>query len=159
MAKITQIITTIPQAGKRGVQLRDDFVASQEAFQDHLTDFTVNEFNNFKVQANNLRDNVNSIRDDTESIKDSTNIIKNSVIVLRQQAQDSENNAYTSAINAQNSYANAQNVADGIANMAYALTQIGISLSTVEDGDLIMTYQNPVQNLSFNSEQELIIEY
>lgn len=63
MAEITQVISTIPQAGKRGIQERDDFVVSQESFQDHLVDNTVEELNTFKDQTNTLRIEVNNTRD------------------------------------------------------------------------------------------------
>ena len=49
---IIQNITTIPPAGHRGVDLRDDFVTKQEAFQDALTDTTVDEINQWTVEAN-----------------------------------------------------------------------------------------------------------
>ena len=51
---ITQTITAIPEAGHRGVDLRDDFVVKQEAFQDALTDTTVDELNTFATEANAL---------------------------------------------------------------------------------------------------------
>jgi len=57
---ITQIITTIPEAGHRGVDARDAFVTKQEAFQDALTDNFVTEINTFKTQANDLETNVNA---------------------------------------------------------------------------------------------------
>jgi hypothetical protein len=57
---ITQTISTIPQAGKRGVDLRTVFVTKQEAFQDTLTDITVDELNTFKDQANALATDVNN---------------------------------------------------------------------------------------------------
>lgn len=57
---ITQNITSIPKAGKRGVDTRDSFVLKQEAFQDALTDTFVTEINNFRTQANGLETNVNN---------------------------------------------------------------------------------------------------
>lgn len=56
---ITQVISTIPEAGHRGVDARDAFVTKQEAFQDTLTATTVTELNTFKTQANTLETNVN----------------------------------------------------------------------------------------------------
>ena len=55
---ITQNITSILKAGKRGVDIRDAFVLKQEAFQDALTDTFVTEINNFRTQANSLETNV-----------------------------------------------------------------------------------------------------
>ena len=57
---ITQIITAIPKAGKRGIDTRDAFVTKQEAFQDALTDTFVTEINAFRTQANTLETNVNN---------------------------------------------------------------------------------------------------
>ena len=57
---ITQVISTIPQAGHRGVDARDTFVTKQEEFQDALTDTFVTEINAFRTQANTLETNVNT---------------------------------------------------------------------------------------------------
>ena len=57
---ITQNITAIPKAGKRGIDTRDAFVIKQEAFQDALTDTFVTEINAFRTQANTLEANVNN---------------------------------------------------------------------------------------------------
>lgn len=58
---ITQKITTIPTAGHRGVDSRNDFVTKQEAFQDALTDTFVTEINTFRTQANTLENEVNDL--------------------------------------------------------------------------------------------------
>ena len=57
---ITQVISTIPEAGHRGVDARDAFVTKQEAFQDALTDTFVGQINTFTTQANTLETNVNT---------------------------------------------------------------------------------------------------
>ena len=57
---ITQVISTIHEAGHRGVDSRDDFVTKQEAFQDALVDTFVTEINAFRTQANALETNVNA---------------------------------------------------------------------------------------------------
>ena len=49
---ISQTITAIPEAGHRGVDVRDTFVTKQEAFQDALTATTVDELNTWAAQAN-----------------------------------------------------------------------------------------------------------
>ena len=59
MAEITQVISTIPAAGHRGVDTRDNFVTKQEAFQDHLTITTVGELNTYKTQVNLVAADIN----------------------------------------------------------------------------------------------------
>ena len=58
---ITQSITTIPTAGHRGVESRDDFVTKQEAFQDALTATTVTELNTLKTQLNTSIGQINLV--------------------------------------------------------------------------------------------------
>ncbi len=53
-SEITQTIGAIPEAGHRGVDVRDAFVTKQEAFQDKLTVDTVPELNQFATEANAL---------------------------------------------------------------------------------------------------------
>ncbi len=77
MAEITQTISTIPEAGHRGIDSRDDFVTKQEAYQDHQRDTLVGELNNFGAQANSLRTEVNTSRDDAVSAKDEAVAAKN----------------------------------------------------------------------------------
>jgi len=57
---ISQTITAIPRAGRRGVDARTPFVINQEAFQGALETVTVPELNNFATQANLLETNVNA---------------------------------------------------------------------------------------------------
>jgi len=64
---ITQTISTIPQAGHRGNDTRDVFVAKQEDFQDALTDTFVSQINTFSSQANTLQSEVNSKANKVES--------------------------------------------------------------------------------------------
>ena len=49
---ISQIISTIPEAGHRGVDVQTQFVIKQEDFQDHLQGTTVIELNALKTQIN-----------------------------------------------------------------------------------------------------------
>ena len=56
---INQTITAIPEAGHRGVDVRDTFVIKQEAFQDALTAVTVTELNTYATEANTTAQAVN----------------------------------------------------------------------------------------------------
>jgi len=60
MSEITTTISTIPSAGQRGVQSRDDFVTAQEGFQDHLVDNTVDEMNDVASEMNVVASEVNT---------------------------------------------------------------------------------------------------
>ncbi|MEA2091222.1 MAG: hypothetical protein U9O83_02520 [Campylobacterota bacterium] len=64
---IVTIIGEIPQAGHRGVDVRDTFVTKQEAFQDKLTDSTVDEMNAVGSEMNATASQVNSDATDAES--------------------------------------------------------------------------------------------
>lgn len=57
---ITQIISTIPEAGRRGVDVQTLFVIKQEDFQDHLQGVTVTELNTLKDQLNSRIGEINS---------------------------------------------------------------------------------------------------
>lgn len=57
---VSQTITAIPAAGRRGVDIQDVFVGKQEAFQDALTGVTVGQLNTAFGQLNGLETNVNN---------------------------------------------------------------------------------------------------
>ena len=57
---ITQTISTIPKAGRRGVDVQTQFVIKQEDFQDHLQGTTVTELNTLKDQLNSRIGEINS---------------------------------------------------------------------------------------------------
>ena len=52
ISTISQTISTIPEAGRRGVDVQTTFVTKQEDFQDHLQGTTVTELNALKTQIN-----------------------------------------------------------------------------------------------------------
>ena len=57
---ITQTITEIPMAGKRGVDVQTEFVNKQEAFQDALTEVFVEEINTLRTQLNTFVEQLNT---------------------------------------------------------------------------------------------------
>ena len=57
---ITQTISTLPPAGKRGIDVQTQFVIKQEDFQDHLQGTTVTELNTLKDQFNSRINEINS---------------------------------------------------------------------------------------------------
>ena len=80
---VNQIISVIPQPGKRGIDARTTFVTKQEAFQDHLYDNTVDELNTFAGEVNNTAEDVNTTL--------------NSSIIARDQTTQKASEASTSA--------------------------------------------------------------
>jgi len=57
---ITQTISTIPEAGRRGIDVQTVFVNKQEDFQDHLQGTTVTELNALKTQMNTMAGEMNT---------------------------------------------------------------------------------------------------
>ena len=57
---ITQTISELPAAGRRGVDVQTQFVVKQEDFQDHLQGTTVTELNTLKDQLNSRIGEINS---------------------------------------------------------------------------------------------------
>lgn len=57
---ITQTISELPAAGRRGVDVQTQFVIKQEDFQDHLQGTTVTELNTLKDQLNTRIGEINS---------------------------------------------------------------------------------------------------
>ena len=57
---ITQTISELPAAGRRGVDVQTQFVIKQEDFQDHLQGTTVTELNTLKDQLNSRIGEINS---------------------------------------------------------------------------------------------------
>ena len=58
---ITQTISTIPMAGKRGVDVQTIFVNKQEAFQDALTEVFVGQINTLRSQLNTFVSETNTV--------------------------------------------------------------------------------------------------
>ena len=65
---ITQTISTVRRAGKRGVDLRDDFVTNQENFQDDVENSLVSEINSFGTVAQTAANGGNSERVDSSQV-------------------------------------------------------------------------------------------
>ena len=57
---ITQTITAIPMAGKRGIDVQTIFVNKQEAFQDALTEVFVGQINTLRTQLNTFVEQLNT---------------------------------------------------------------------------------------------------
>ena len=110
---INQTITTIPTAGQRGVQVRDDFVASQEAFQDALSGVTVDELNTFATEANSTATQVNTDATTATTKASEASTSASNAATSESNAATSESNAATSAAEAQDYVAN---IPDGAIN-------------------------------------------
>ena len=147
----------------RGEFVYDEFVTKYETAHDLLAGLWTTNANLFKDQLNTTEQNINAMELNV------TNISTNAISVTTQNVTDSSFYASQAlsysvqsgqyANNANNSYLATESIAQGIESTALALTQIGISLSYIDDGELVMQYASPITNLSFNSENELIIEY
>ena len=85
MATIDQIISTIPDAGRRGVDARTLFVSKQEAFQDTLIGIFVPQINTFRIEANLLASEVNVLRGGTLALRNETENIRNLANVQTQE--------------------------------------------------------------------------
>ena len=91
---ITQVISPIPEAGHRGIDLRDDFVTKQEEYQDHQRDVMVGELNTLATQMNTARAEMNAeIAQGLSDTQDNVDITitkaleaLNSALVAEQQA-------------------------------------------------------------------------
>ena len=57
---ITQTISTIPEAGRRGIDVQTIFVNKQEAFQDALTEVFVGQINTLRTQLNTFVEQLNT---------------------------------------------------------------------------------------------------
>lgn len=111
---ITQTISTLPPAGRRGVDVQTQFVIKQEDFQDHLQGTTVDELNTLKDQLNSRIGEINSTTTtmngyaDTASAGASTATTKageastsaGEALAYRNQAETFKNNASASATKA-----------------------------------------------------------
>lgn len=111
---ITQTISELPAAGRRGVDVQTIFVTKQEDFQDHLQGTTVTELNTFKDQLNLRIGEINSTATtmegyaNTASAGASTATTKageastsaSEALTSRNQAETFKNNASASATKA-----------------------------------------------------------
>ena len=60
VTNITQTITAIPAAGRRGIDVQTIFVNKQEAFQDALTEVFVGQINTLRNQLNTFVEQLNT---------------------------------------------------------------------------------------------------
>ena len=111
---ITQTISELPAAGRRGVDVQTQFVIKQEDFQDHLAGTTIEELNTLKDQLNTRSGEINSTATtmngyaDTASAGASTATTKageastsaSGALTSRNQAETFKNNASASATKA-----------------------------------------------------------
>ena len=158
MATTINTITAIPPAGKRGMQVRDAFVASQEQFQDALSGIFVGEINTTISQTNDAvsaaanskdtavlkaaeaaqsaSDAADSI-DTTKGYKDAAATSASNADTSESNALDSKNAAATSENNAANSASAADSYKTDAANSASAAatseSNAATSASTAND--------------------------
>ena len=104
---ISQTISTIPEAGHRGVDVQTQFVIKQEDFQDHLQGTTVSELNALKTQINTTVTGMNTAVTtvNTEASQASTSASSastsaNTATTKASQASASASSASTSATKA-----------------------------------------------------------
>ena len=128
---ITQTISTLPPAGRRGIDVQTVFVIKQEDFQDHLQGITVTELNTLKDQLNSRIGEINSTTTtmsgyaDTTSAGASTATTKageastsaGEALAYRNQAETYKNNASASSLTASTSATKASQWADNNYNV------------------------------------------
>ena len=73
-------------------------------------------------------------------------------------AKGSADSASNSALSASNSATDAQSIASALGETQYAITQMGITLSYINDGDLIMNYASPITNITM-TDGDITITY
>ena len=121
---ITQTISELPAAGKRGIDVQTIFVTKQEDFQDHLQGTTVTELNTLKDQLNSRIGEINSTTTtmngyaNTASAGASTATTKaGEASTSASEALTSKNQAGTFATNSSNSATKASQWADNNYNV------------------------------------------
>ena len=104
---ISQVISTIPEAGRRGVDVQTQFVIKQEDFQDHLQGTTVTELNALKTQINTTVtgmntavDTVNTKASEASASASSASTSANTATTKASEASASASSASTSATKA-----------------------------------------------------------
>lgn len=141
-------LPTLPPAGKYGIQVEDDFVAAQEAFQDKLTNEYQQSLNVFKKQANLLANDVNN-----KSLQVSTD--KNASALSATSASTSKEAAKLAATQA----IAAKNDITGASEEVLALSGIDFGSFSVANGELIVGYFDPTASIPSIVDGEFIITY
>jgi len=146
---IQEYTGTIPN---KATQDRIEFAQNVEPYLKYVDDTFVGEFNGVQTQLNAFASEANSLKSEVNNLRDASETAGDLAQVYSGESQ-------TWAIESQGYASDAANSVASIDDTAYALTQIGINLSSVQDGDLILAHNDPITSVSFNSENELIIEY
>jgi len=128
---ITQVISTIPQAGHRGDDTREAFVAKQEDFQDALTNTFVGQINTFTSQANTLQNEVNS----------KANAVESNLALSASNASNAGNSASVALEYAEIAIQKAEEIEGYVVPIgaSYSISQIDEKLEVVEDKETKFT--------------------
>ena len=165
---ITQTISILPPAGRRGIDVQTQFVIKQEDFQDHLQGTTVNELNTLKDQLNSRIGEINSTVTtmngyaNTASAGASTATTKageastsaGEALAYRNQAETFKNNASSSATSASTSASTATTQASQASASATsastsastATTQAGIATTKANEASASATSATTSRN-------------
>ena len=148
---ITQTISTIPKAGRRGVDVQTVFVNKQEDFQDHLADITIDELNTLKDQLNIRIGEINSTTTtmngyaDTASAGASTATTKaGEAATSATAALTSKNQASTFATNSSNSATKSSQWADNNYNVAVEAGKYSAKHWATEAQNVVLNKVNKV---------------
>ena len=173
---ITQTISTLPPAGKRGVDVQTQFVIKQEDFQDHLQGITVTELNTLKDQLNSRIGEINSTTTtmngyaNTASAGASTATTKageastsaGEALAYRNQAETYKNNASASATKASqwsdNNYNIEVEAGKYSAKHWSVVTQNAIQATHLDRADKYLAAQN-IANMSYTDGNLTKIQY
>ena len=108
---ITQTISELPAAGRRGVDVQTQFVIKQEDFQDHLQGTTVTELNTLKDQLNTRIGEINSTTTTINGYADTASAGASTATTKAGEASTSASGALTSRNQASTFATNSSNSA------------------------------------------------
>ena len=115
---ITQTISELPAAGRRGVDVQTTFVTKQEDFQDHLQGTTITELNTLKTQMNTMSGEMNTTASQVNTDASTATTKAGEASSSASSASTSASTATTQAVIATNASTKAGQWADNAYNVA-----------------------------------------
>ena len=76
ISQLSNTLSSVPEAGHRGIDTRTDFVTKQETYQDHQRDILQPEYNASITELNSMKDELNTFATQTNAVRDEVNTFK-----------------------------------------------------------------------------------
>ena len=148
ISELSNTLSSVPEAGHRGIDTRTNFVTKQETYQDHQRDILQPEYNASITELNTMKDELNTFATQTNAVRDEVNTFKSDAETAKNIATNKALEASVSA----NSALGSSIVVNAYGNLDWA----GFYIS---DGELVVDYFNSNDSTPSIVDGDFILTY